>query len=117
MKIAADESYVFIDGLRLPTEWVPDLANVLIVPPAAYPGWAPDGFYLSTRLQRRSGGRLVAPGTVSATGTADWMRGVLRPPARVRRPAEQHFLATVRTDGLPTGSREQVDRSVGMPHH
>ncbi|GAA0543915.1 E2/UBC family protein [Actinomadura livida] len=61
LRIADDESYVFIGGFRLPTGWVPDRANVLIVPPAAYPECAPDGFYLSAKLQRRKGGKLVTP--------------------------------------------------------
>jgi hypothetical protein len=62
LKIADDESYVFISGFRLPTGWIPDRASVLIVPPAAYPECAPDGFYLSAKLRRRKGGQLVTPG-------------------------------------------------------
>ncbi|WP_262401454.1 E2/UBC family protein [Actinomadura sp. CNU-125] len=57
-----DTSYVYIKDFRLPAGWVPDRTNVLIVPPAAYPECAPDGFYLGARLRRRSGNHLVQPG-------------------------------------------------------
>jgi hypothetical protein len=62
LQVAEDDSYVFVRDFRLPTGWVPDRACVLITPPAAYPECAPDGFYLSSKLRRQSGGRLVTPG-------------------------------------------------------
>ncbi|MEO5873771.1 MAG: E2/UBC family protein [Streptosporangiaceae bacterium] len=62
LRVADDESYVFIGNFRLPAGWVPDRASVLIVPPAAYPECAPDGFYLTAELRRREGDRLVTPG-------------------------------------------------------
>jgi hypothetical protein len=62
LEIADDDSYVIIPDFRLPKGWVPDRTTVLIIPPAAYPECAPDGFYLAAQLQRRSGSRLVTPG-------------------------------------------------------
>lgn len=44
LRVADDDSYVYIPGFRLPKRWVPDLTAVLIVPPVNYPEAAPDGF-------------------------------------------------------------------------
>lgn len=62
LRVADDDSYVYIPGFRLPEQWVPDRTTVLIVPPVNYPEVAPDGFYLGDKLRRRRGLLLTQPG-------------------------------------------------------
>jgi hypothetical protein len=62
LRLADDDSWLVIDGFRLPAGWVPDRTTVMITPPVNYPQCAPDGFFLAAQLRRRRAGKLVAPG-------------------------------------------------------
>jgi hypothetical protein len=67
LTVADDDTWIVIDGFRLPAGWVPDRTRVMLTPPPNYPQAGPDGFYLAARLRRRTGTCLTTPGHYFAT--------------------------------------------------